>query len=162
MKKGFTLVECVLAGSIICLILLVLFEGIIMAGRVAHENSQYLAASDYAFDLAWLKFNEQLDKLQHYPTTPVSSSIPSNAAPVLFYPGSPATSYITYQLVNSPGTNGVFITVNVEWGPKGARKRLNSKSGTSCPSLNQEVVFFRSLDIERGDGKLTASLEGTP
>ena len=151
MKKGFSLVECMLAGSITCLMVLVLFEGIIVASKIAHENSQYLAASDYAFDLAWQKFNESKDTLknhQAYNTITVSETISSNAAPALFYSGSPAMSYVSYYRVEEP-TNGVFISVNVEWGPSGSRKRLNSKSGTTCPSLNKEVVFFRNLDLNR-------------
>ena len=151
MKKGFSLVECTLAGSITCLMVLVLFEGIIVASRVAHENSQYLAASDYAFDLAWQKFNASKESFRNhraYSTITVPETISSNAAPVLFYPGSPAMSYVSYYRVEG-STNGVFISVNVEWGPAGSRKRLNSKSGTSCPSLNQESVLFRNLDLER-------------
>ena len=156
MKKGFSLVECMLAGSITCLMVLVLFEGVIVAGRIAHENSQFLAASDYAFDLAWQKFNESMETLkkhQAYTTVIESGTISSNAAPVLYYANSPATSYVSYYRVEDTLTNGVFISANVEWGPVGKRKRLNSKSGTNCPDLKQEVVFFRYIGLERSSTK---------
>ena len=139
---------------------LVLFEGVIVAGKIAHENSQYLAASDYAFDLAWTKFNESKEALKGRTdtTTTISENISSNAAPVLYYAGSPAVSYVTYERIQrGGGTNGVYITVNVEWGPLGARKRLNSKvpAGVAdCLQLHQEVVFYRSLELERGDASL--------
>ena len=131
---------------------LVLFEGIIVAGRIAHENSQFLAASDYAFDLVWQKFNaskEALIELPAYTTVTVPETLSSNAAPVLYYANSPAKSYVSYYRVEDTLTNGVYISANVEWGPVGKRKRLNSKSGTNCPDLKQEVVFFRYTGLDR-------------
>ena len=150
MKKGFSLVECMLAGSITCLMVLVLFEGIIVAGKIAHENSQFLAASDYAFDLAWVKMNEAVDKLKEHSNTTVSANLTKDAAPTLYYENSPAVSYVRFE--QDEAQDGVWITANVEWGPVGKRRRLNTSSGSNSnvPNCHHELKFFRSYMQERG------------
>ena len=150
MKKGFSLVECMLAGSITCLMVLVLFEGIIVAGRIAHENSQYLAASDYAFDLAWVKMNEAVEKLRDHADKTETVTMSKESAPTLYYENSPARSYVKFE--QDDANSGVWITTNVEWGPAGRRRRLNTSSGSSktVPSCHHELRFFRSYMQERG------------
>ena len=49
-KRGVTLVEVMLAASILALMVLALFEGIAVSARVARENAEYLQADAYAFD----------------------------------------------------------------------------------------------------------------
>ena len=60
-RKGATLVELMLAGAILALVVTSLFEGILVANRIAHENAELLAAQAIAADAAWWRFNEKYD-----------------------------------------------------------------------------------------------------
>ena len=56
-RRGVTLVEVMLAGSIIVLASLAIFEGIIVSARIAHENAEILKAEAVVWDAVWKKFN---------------------------------------------------------------------------------------------------------
>ena len=60
-RRGVTLVEVMLAGSIAVLLTLACLEGVIVSTRIAHENSQLLAAEAYAWDTAWRWLNKPYD-----------------------------------------------------------------------------------------------------
>ena len=125
-RRGVTLVEVTLAGSITALLVLVLLESLIFGARVARSNSQLLAADAYAFDVAWRHCNESFASMpsalrnQQY-------SIASNAAPAISLAGWPAA--VCYVTVTNAGT-GKAISVDVEWGPSGRRKRLSDTHAT--------------------------------
>ncbi len=125
-----------LAGSILLLMVLSLFEGIAVAARIARENAEYLQADAYAFDLAWKRYNESYGALRNF----VSASSPERvfspeeiteeAAPMLYHAGSAAKSYTTFRRIADPSDTsvelGILITVDVEWGAAGARRRLSA------------------------------------
>ena len=135
-KRGVTLIEVMLAASILALMVLALFEGIAVSARIARENAEYLQADAYAFDLAWKRYNESYGSLRNF----VSASSPERvfepediteeAAPMLYRAGSAAQSYTTIKRVTDPNDAsvelGILISVDVEWGASGARRRLSS------------------------------------
>lgn len=135
-KRGVTLVEVMLAASILALMVLALFEGIIVSARIARENAEYLQADAYAFDLAWKRYCERYQALRNF----VSASAPERAfapediteeaAPMLYRADSPAKSYTTITRITDPNDAtvelGVLISVDVEWGRPGARQRLSA------------------------------------
>lgn len=146
-KRGVTLVEVMLAASILALMVLSLFEGIAVSARIARENAEYLQADAYAFDLAWKRYNENYSSLRNLigkNQTRVelpSEEITEEAAPMLYRAGSVAKSYTTIRRIPDPSDAsaelGVLISVDVEWGAAGARRRLSAthtatvfKSGT--------------------------------
>ena len=130
-KRGVTLVEVMLAASI-----LALFEGIVVSARIARENAEYLQADAYAFDLAWKRYNESYGALRNFvsATSPERvfepEDITEEAAPMLYREGAPAKSYTVIKRVTDPNDAsvelGVLISVDVEWGTAGARRRLSS------------------------------------
>ena len=146
-KRGVTLVEVMLAASILALMVLALFEGIAVSARIARENAEYLQADAYAFDLAWKRYNENygslrnlIGKTQTWVEFP-AEEITEAAAPMLYRAGSTAKSYTTIRRITDPTDPsvelGVLISVEVEWGAAGARRRLSAthtatvfKSGT--------------------------------
>ena len=146
-KRGVTLVEVMLAASILALMVLALFEGIAVSARIARENAEYLQADAYAFDLAWKRYNENygslrnlIGKTQTWVEFP-AEEITEEAAPMLYRAGSVAKSYTTIRRIadsTDPSVElGVLISVDVEWGAAGARRRLSAthtatvfKSGT--------------------------------
>ena len=137
-KRGVTLIEVMLAGSITAMLVLVLLETLIFGARIAKENSQYLAADAYAFDVAWRHCNEAFDKLPTNLQGPNNSyTIPASAAPELSRPGWPAAK--CYLTITNAGS-GKMISVNVKWGATGHRKELNSYHRTE---------IFKS-QVERG------------
>ena len=135
-KRGVTLVEVMLAASILALMVLALFEGITVSARIARENAEYLQADAYAFDLAWKRYNERYQALRNFvsASAPVRAFAPEDiteeAAPMLYRKDSPAKSYTTITRISDPndatGELGVLISVDVEWGRSGARQRLSS------------------------------------
>ena len=125
-KRGVTLVEVMLAASILALMVLALFEGIIVSARIARENAEYLQAG----------YCERYQALRNV----VSASAPERAfapediteeaAPMLYRADSPAKSYTTITRITDPNDAtvelGVLISVDVEWGRPGARQRLSA------------------------------------
>ena len=135
-KSGVTLLEVMLASSITAVLVLVLLETLIFGARIAKENSQLLAADAYAFDVAWRLCNVAHDNL---PTSANANwyAISSNAAPAISLAGwDPARCYVT--ITNAGG--GKVIAVDVQWGPSGRRRSLNSYHRTE---------IFKSK-VERG------------
>lgn len=141
-ERGVTLVEVMLAASILALTVLAVFEGIAVSARIARENAEYLQADAYAFDLAWKRYNESYSALRNLASgRSFDENIVSNAAPMLYRKTSPAQSHTTItRIVDSDNTSvelGVLISVDVEWGAEGARRHLSTthtatvfKSGT--------------------------------
>ena len=135
-KRGVTLIEVMLAASILALMVLSLFEGIAVSARIARENAEYLQADAYAFDLAWKRYNENYSSLRnligkHQTQVELpSEEITEEAAPMLYRAGSAAQSYTTIKRVLDPNDAsvelGILISVDVEWGVSGARRRLSS------------------------------------
>jgi len=124
-RSGFTLVECLLAGTIISITALALFDGIGVSARIAHENAQLLAADAVAWDAVWKKFNEDYGKMR----TQTEESLTEAAAPTLWLDGAAAVLRVTVQPVTvvSGGIKVEMksIEADVEWGPAGKRRKLS-------------------------------------
>ena len=134
-KHGVTLVEVMLAASILALTVLAVFEGIAVSARIARENAEYLQADAYAFDLAWKRYNESYGALRNFvsatfPQRTFDEEITKDAAPMIYHAATPAKSYTTITRVTDPNDAsielGVLISVDVEWGKAGARRRLSA------------------------------------
>ena len=77
--------------------------------------------------------------------------------PNLQYPGSPPVCYITlsnaYDAVTGAydDKNGVFIDVNLEWGPQGHRRILSRRADTPADAIvfDQPIRIFRSYVVSR-------------
>ena len=143
MRKGFTLVECMLATSIICLLTLVLFEGVIMSTRIAHENADLLAAEAVAWDAVWKRFNEDFDWLARGTVT-VNLSDPM-APQLMKYDAKPVLKVTVGDTdeagFSSLATDMLKISADVEWGPSGRRRKLSDLSVTPGEPY---VKVFRS------------------
>ena len=135
-KRGVTLVEVMLAGTITALLVLVLLEALVFGARIAKANSQLLAADAYAFDVAWRHCNESFANMPSALRNQ-AYNIPSNAAPAISLAGWP--SAVCYVTVTNSGP-GKAIAVDVEWGPNGRRRRL---------SANHATEIYKS-QVERG------------
>ena len=131
MRKGFTLVECVLAGTLLSLLSIALLKGVAVATRIAEENAQLLAADGVAWDAVWKTFNEDYDDI------PVGSNtvwLSQSAAPQLYVEGYQAelTVVVTnFNMGTKVGGEWKYspmksIEADVAWGVKGNRKSLSS------------------------------------
>lgn len=119
-RTGVTLVEAMIASAVLLLVSLSLFEGLIVSARIAKENSEYLAADAYAFDIAWRVFNENYATLTA--GTSISADIRTNEVPVLSRPGWPVPEK---QVDIENAANGRLITVDIYWGPSSRRHKLS-------------------------------------
>lgn len=134
-SHGTTLIEVMLAASILALMVLALFEGIAISARIARENAEYLQADAYAFDLAWKRYNESYAVLRNFvsatsPERTFDEEITEEAAPLLYRAGSSAFSHTTITRIPNPADTtvelGLLITVDVEWGSSNSRRSVSS------------------------------------
>lgn len=118
-KAGFTLVEAMVAASVLALLTLAFLEGVIVASKIARENSERMAAEAFAFDLAWMKFNEEYKSLALGTT---SYSVADNVPVLSNWPSATAQTYVYV----TNGVSGKFIVSRVRWG------RDNELSASHC------------------------------
>lgn len=147
--RGVTLIEVMLAASIFALMVLALFEGIAVSARIARENAEYLQADAYAFDLAWKRYNENYQLLRNFATgTVLTETIAEEAAPMLYREDSPAVSHTTITHVLDPADSttelGILISVDVEWGMAGARRRRSGSSAEAESGTQGWMSVFKS------------------
>ena len=125
-KAGFTLVEVMVAGSILALLSCASLEGIIVAVRVSRENAQHLAAEALAFDLAWLHFNRDYDDLRKSSLNAAQKTVTyadaAGLAPALVS----AAPTARVQLSPVSGEfSGVLIHSEVVWGVGDGRRSVS-------------------------------------
>lgn len=165
MRRGMTLVEVMLAGSIAVLATLSLMEGLIVGTKISHENAQMTAAEGYAWDVAWIWLNKSYDDLNGSTTEkwyPDRNGyvISSNACPMLCkeMAGADARCYVRVSMkagdkaVKRHGvaeTETKLIEVDVAWGPSSQRLRLNSLAPDTAKSYHLPISVYKS-SIERG------------
>ena len=131
MRKGFTLVECAVAGALLAALALVFLQGIGVATRIAEENARLLAADSVAWDAVWKTFNEDYDSIAVGSNTVWLSE---SAAPQLYVEGSKAqlTIVVTnFTMGTKVGGEWKYspmksIEADVAWGVKGNRKSLSN------------------------------------
>lgn len=63
MRRGFTLVECLVAGMILALVATAVLKGFAVVGRVANENAQYLEADAIVWDALAEAFTNKVCEL---------------------------------------------------------------------------------------------------
>jgi len=178
-RAGVTLVEVMLAGSLLAFACCAFMEGLLVVRRILHEeHGSILAADAYAFDVAWTLLNTSADCP---PFTGTGTSnlgwtllrsatgysrnfiIPEKDAPALRASNWPAPR--VYIAVTPAGNEaeaadaitaaGKWVSVNVTWGPAGARRQLWGDVAKPCESGVTRVYgrtprrLFRSADIER-------------
>ena len=164
MRRGATLVEVALAGAIAVLLTLAFMEGIAVAARISHENSQLLAAEAYAWDTAWKWLNKPYDELNNtataafYPSA-AGETVSSNACPVLcraLNGGADAKVFVRVTFLTGASAlrrheadaEAKLIEVDVEWGPASDRRCLNGlASGARSYSV---PVSVSKGPLERG------------
>ena len=125
-NRGVTLVEVMLAGAIISLLSLAMFNGISIAVRIAHENAEMLSAEAVVWDAVWKRFNEEYSQLM--PTDGwVSETLnngKTNAVPALCCYDSMPVLKLRVSVV--PGYNALrCIEGDLEWGPANKRRSLS-------------------------------------
>lgn len=141
-RCGFTLVEVLVASSVLALMALALLEGIIVSSRIAHENAQLLQAEAIAWDAAWKRFNEDYSKLVVSETTGWRD-LPEAAAPGLQGYDVPPKLIVRVENASVPAgwlSELKVVVADVEWGPSSRRHKLSDGG--------HEARVFRS-DLRR-------------
>jgi len=147
MRKGFTLVECMLAGSILSIAAVGLMQGLGVLTRVAAENAEMLEADAVAWDALAVAFNGKYDDIALGTTR---RSLSAAEAPRLtseetsrrLASGESAEAVLSLRVRNMPvgGTQAMkSILCAVEWGGTGNRKALTN--------------FVYRSDIRRGEAE---------
>ncbi len=122
-KRGVTLVEVMLAGAILTLLSLALFNGIALSARIAHENAELLSAEAVVWDAVWKRFNEEYTQLL-FTDGWISETLTTNAAPALCsYDTAPTLKMRVSPVVGYPSLR--CIEGDLEWGPSAKRRQLS-------------------------------------
>ena len=139
-SHGFTLIETMLAGSIILIVTLAMFEGIMLATRISRENAELLQAEGVAWDAVWTVFNEDYERLLDECNSKTggvsvrSVTLSDEVAPILAsYDTAPTLSVTLTKVavtVDSTTKNFVSVEGDVIWGPSFNRRRLSSVQRT--------------------------------
>ena len=127
-KRGFTLIEVMLAGAILTLLSLALFNGISVAARIAHENAELLSAEAVVWDAVWKRFNEDYSTSIRNAAANgwVEETLTSNAAPALAVYGTASGAMPKLKLrVSSISETLCCIEGDLEWGPVNNRRTLS-------------------------------------
>ena len=135
-RRGVTLTETMVAGAMLALVTLALFEGVSVAARISRENAEVLQAEGIAWDAVWTAFNEDYDSLLGACTGAPTRTVvlPSAAAPLLARYANAGYPKLTLTLSRSRVTTDsdsgrselfVCIAADVEWGAPGRVKRLS-------------------------------------
>jgi len=146
MRKGFTLVECMLAGSILSIAALGLLQGLGVLSRVAKENAEMLEADALAWDALAAAFNRDYEKIALGTTRRALSSaeapqLTSEETSRLLADGESAEAVLTLRVLRMPPAERDVlrsIMCAVEWGEAGNRKAVTN-------------FVYRSV-IQRGEG----------
>lgn len=122
MRRAFSLVEMMLASAVLAITVLALFEAVIISTRIAHENSEYLAAEAVAWDAVWKRFNEDYSRLRQGETS--SETLTAASAPALMHYDRPPT--LTVKVTGDEAFAGLkCISADVEWGDTAHRRRVS-------------------------------------
>ncbi len=165
-RGGFTLVEVMLASAIAVLMTLALMEGIVVAAKISHENSQLLAADAFAWDTAWRWMNKSYDDLPsqtggvvYDSATTSGMAMTTNDCPEISREKAGVDPRLVVRVVYCGGAGALErhgltiaakrIDVDVEWGPEGDRKCLNGLCGDGIANYGRPVSVYKS-EIERG------------
>ena len=124
-KRGFTLVEVMVAGAILAMLTCALLEGIIVAVKISRDSSRHLAAEALAFDLAWLHFNRDYDSDLRKATLAGPSTTTYNNAGSLAPTLADANASAQVRISSVSGISGVLIHSEVSWGPAANRQTVS-------------------------------------
>lgn len=150
--RGVTLVEIMVAGAILALLSIALFNGSGLAARLAQENAEFLAADAFAFDLALKRSRESYAKLGEIRAErngrAIEETISSNAVPILYRASSPAIARTWVKWAKKrdgqDDPDALQVAVDVEWGPSDERRTLSARQG-------QTVVLKSGIGLQRED-----------
>ena len=96
MRRGFTLVECMVAGAILVLVVTAFMRALTVINRVARENAQYLEADAIVWDAIAETFNRDYASIPTEPFERESAVC-----------GIPARLFVSF--------DGSFISSWIEW-----------------------------------------------
>jgi len=127
MRRGFTLVECMLAGTLLCVAALALLQGLGVLSRVAKENAEMLEADALVWDALAAEFNRPYENLKPLTRT---RTLAESAAPKLCA-GSAESVRLTVRISSLPQVDDAgnalkSVTAWVEWGGPSDRKALTN------------------------------------
>ena len=133
-RRGMTLVEVMVAGAILTLLTVALFQGIILASRIARENAELLQAEGVAWDAVWMAFNEDYDRLRGQCPSVRTVTLSEDMAPELAGYAQAPTLTVSLsrarEIVDGRPVDFVAIEGDVEWGPSGRRRKVSDVQRT--------------------------------
>lgn len=166
-RPGMTLVEGALAGALAVLLTLSLLEGVVVATRIAHENSECLAADSLAWDVAWKWLNKKYEDLPAVTSGQIFSTDSSanrivwsdDLCPVLRREATGGAPTLVVKVTLCKDATGLLrhgqsveakrIDVDVAWGPAGNRTSLNGLADARSRSLAHPVTVYKCA-VDRG------------
>lgn len=157
MRRGVTLVETAIAGAIAALSILSLLRALSSMRLMARDTSLTIAASAYAWDVAWRCLNCESYRL---PATEGEwREIPQGDCPPLEATAADGTPpEVLVRIEDHDGSaggafslwgcelSGKLVAVNVRWGSGAAARALNELGADDRSTLGVEVAVVKSSE----------------
>lgn len=176
-RPGLTLIELMLAGVILGMLAFGAIWGMMHIVNFVERRGELLAADGYCWDVAWAIFNCDYDKLTA--TIVNGDPARPDVGPAYYeirgtlrkrntgnwdsdydflshlpaFDENPPVCYIIlsnrYDLAAGYDDSGIYISVNLEWGPKGKRRYLMPRPETTQADIDGHRVFNHPITLFR-------------
>lgn len=105
MRKGFTLIECMIAGAVLVLVVTTFMMALSVINRVEHENAQFMEADAILWDALAREFNREYEDLSQRNGWEKDVQVCSF----------PATLTVDYEALSTNNPTWILISAEIKW-----------------------------------------------
>lgn len=105
MRKGFTLIECMIAGAVLVLVVTTFMMALSVINRVEHENAQFMEADAILWDALAREFNREYEDLSQRNGWEKDVQVCSF----------PATLTVDYEALSTNNHEWILISAEIKW-----------------------------------------------
>ena len=105
MRKGFTLIECMIAGAVLVLVVTTFMMALSVINRVEHENAQFMEADAILWDALAREFNREYEDLSQRNRWEKDVQVCSF----------PATLTVDYEALSTNNHEWILISAEIKW-----------------------------------------------
>ena len=170
-RGGFTFIELLLAAAVLATISFGALIGVTHLAKFADKQAEILVADGYCWDVIWKLFNQDLSDgtgnavmdvsaftENGQPTITMEYEVEERALPALYRADAKPVCYVTISnaltSAREVDTHGLFLSVNLEWGPRNARSILTPRRGMAAGTTvyDHPIRVYRSF-LNRQESK---------
>lgn len=115
MRKGFTLIECMIAGAVLVLVVTTFMMALSVINRVEHENAQFMEADAILWDALAREFNREYEDLYRECEENKDSSQRNGWEKDVQVCSFPATLTVDYEALSTNNHEWILISAEIKW-----------------------------------------------